>query len=61
MDLEERSIESLPDECENCGATLTTQEKERILAEGGSPALCTICAAEAEPALEDAGDDEPAF
>ena len=47
MDLEERSIEELPERCENCGATLTAAEKQRILDEGSSLALCTTCAAEA--------------
>ena len=37
-DLEERTIESLPDTCENCGATLTDAEKQRILDEGASVA-----------------------
>ena len=57
VDLEERTIESLPERCENCGATLTTPEKQRILDEGASVALCTICAAEQEPAVEE-GDAE---
>jgi hypothetical protein len=47
MELEERSIEELPERCENCGATLTTAEKQRIVDEGASVALCTTCAAEA--------------
>jgi predicted RNA-binding Zn-ribbon protein involved in translation (DUF1610 family) len=46
MELEERSIEELPESCENCGATLTRAEKQRILDEGSSVALCTTCAAE---------------
>jgi hypothetical protein len=52
MDLEERTIESLPNECENCGATLTAGEKQRILDEGASAGLCTICAAELAPIAE---------
>jgi hypothetical protein len=47
MELEERSIEELPERCENCGATLTAAEKQRILDDGSSAALCTTCAAEA--------------
>jgi hypothetical protein len=47
MELEERSIEELPERCENCGATLTAAEKQRILDEGSSLALCATCAAEA--------------
>jgi hypothetical protein len=46
MELEERSIEELPERCESCGATLTRTEKQRILDEGSSTALCTTCAAE---------------
>jgi hypothetical protein len=47
MELEERSIEELPERCENCGATLTAAEKQRIVDDGASAALCTTCAAEA--------------
>jgi ribosome-binding protein aMBF1 (putative translation factor) len=47
MELEERSIEELPERCQNCGATLTAGEKQRILDEGSALALCTACAAEA--------------
>ena len=47
MELEERTIEGLPERCENCGTTLTAAEKLRILDEGSSLALCTTCAAEA--------------
>jgi hypothetical protein len=57
MDLEERTIESLPERCENCGATLTDAEKQRILDEGAAMALCTVCAAEAA-ALPDEGADD---
>jgi hypothetical protein len=59
VDLEERTIESLPDRCESCGATLTAAEKQRILDDGAPLALCTTCAAEAsalpEEGLDDAG------
>jgi hypothetical protein len=55
MELEERTIEQLPGRCENCGATLTDEEKQRILDEGASLALCTICAAEAGAVPEDEG------
>jgi hypothetical protein len=47
MELEERTIEELPERCENCGATLTGAEKQRILDQGSTQALCTTCAAEA--------------
>jgi ribosome-binding protein aMBF1 (putative translation factor) len=57
-DLEERTVESLPDRCESCGATLTTAEKQRILDEGAAMALCTTCAAEAEAVPDEALDEE---
>jgi hypothetical protein len=54
MELEERTIEQLPDRCENCGATLTDAEKRAALVEGAPNAvLCTICAAEVVPLDED--------
>ena len=46
MELEERTIEQLPDRCENCGATLTDAEKKTALEEGGARVLCTTCAME---------------
>src|SRR3954462_6169995 len=48
MELEERTIEQLPDRCQNCGATLTDAEKEPALEEGSALVLCTPCASEAE-------------
>jgi hypothetical protein len=57
MDLEERTIETLPERCENCGATLTTAEKQRILDDGATTALCTTCAMELAPLAEE-GDAE---
>jgi hypothetical protein len=62
MELEERSIEELPERCENCGAMLTGAEKQRIVDDGASAALCTTCAAEAI-ALgdEDSEADGPAY
>ena len=50
MDLEERTIEHLPDRCENCGAELTDVEKSAYLeANRTGPVLCTTCAAEVVP------------
>ncbi len=57
VDLEERTIESLPERCSNCGTTLTSAEKQRILEAEASVALCTTCAAEAD-ALPDEPPDE---
>jgi hypothetical protein len=56
MGLEERTIEALPARCENCGTELTVAEKQRILDEGASAALCTTCAAEQLP-VADEGED----
>jgi hypothetical protein len=56
VDLEERTIESLPERCSSCGATLTSAEKQRILDSGSPVALCTTCAAEAD-ALPDESPD----
>jgi hypothetical protein len=53
MDLEERSIEHLPDRCQNCGTRLTDAEKQGVLERGSSMVLCSICAAEELPASED--------
>ena len=50
MELEERSIESLPDECESCGRKLTDAEKAAALElAADAPVLCTTCAAEQVP------------
>ena len=53
MELEERTIEDLPERCQNCGATLTEPEKQRMLDEGATAALCTICATELDSASEE--------
>jgi hypothetical protein len=52
MDLEEHTLESVGDRCEECGAKLTPAELQQVLETGG-PALCTIHMAEAAPAVED--------
>jgi hypothetical protein len=55
VELEERTIEQLPDRCESCGAQLTDMEKQTALTEGPAAGrvLCTTCAAEAVPLAED--------
>ena len=54
MDLEERTIEQLPDSCQSCGAQLTNAEKRAALEEGAGPlVLCTTCAAEQTPVAEE--------
>jgi hypothetical protein len=45
MDLEEHTIEELPEHCEECGAPLTEQEQQQAMETGG-PALCSVHAAE---------------
>ena len=50
MDLEEHSIETAGERCEECGARLTPAELEAVL-ESGGPTLCSIHAAEDEPGL----------
>lgn len=52
MDLEERSLESAGDVCEECGAPLTDAEKAAVL-EAGGPNLCAIHAAEEVPLSEE--------
>jgi hypothetical protein len=54
-DLEERTIERLPERCQNCGATLTDEEKATALETGASVVLCKVCAAERVPLEEEAG------
>jgi hypothetical protein len=58
VDLEERTIEQLPDDCQNCGATLTDAEKQTALTEGtaSGAVLCKICAAEQVSLDEDEGE-----
>jgi hypothetical protein len=55
MDLEEHTLEDVPDRCEECGARLTPQELEAVL-ESGGPALCSIHAAEVVPVVDEDAD-----
>jgi hypothetical protein len=61
MALEERTIEQLPDNCQNCGATLTDAEKATALTEGppSGLVLCTTCASEVVPVEEDEETEAP--
>ena len=59
MDLEERTLEEVPNRCEECGAELTPRELEAVL-ESGGPALCSIHAAEVVPVAEEDTDLEDA-
>jgi hypothetical protein len=53
MDLEEHTLETVEERCEECGAKLTAREQQLALERGG-PNLCTVHAAEYVPL----GDDE---
>ena len=52
MDLEEHTLETAHERCEECGARLTPQEIEAVLESGGA-SLCTIHAAEVVPVAEE--------
>jgi hypothetical protein len=54
MDLEEHTLESAGERCEECGAKLTERELELVIERGG-PTLCSIHMAEVVPvSAEDA-------
>ena len=58
MDLEEKTLETVGDRCEECGAKLTERELQQVL-ESGWPALCTVHAQEEVPISdEDALEEE---
>jgi hypothetical protein len=52
VDLEERTLESAGDRCEECGATLTPSEIALVLERGG-PTLCSIHMADVMPMTAD--------
>jgi hypothetical protein len=54
MDLEEHTLETAGERCEECGAALTPREIELALETGG-PSLCTVHRTEAVEL-----DEEPA-
>ena len=56
MDLDERTVESVGERCEECGAKLTPAELAAAMETGG-PALCTVHAAESTALDPDALDD----
>ena len=60
MPLEEHTLETAGDRCEECGVKLTSAEQQAVL-ESGGPTLCAIHAAEDEPGLAeaDAQADQP--
>ena len=55
MDLEEHTLETAGERCEECGAKLTERELQAVL-ESGGPTLCAIHAAEVVP-LGDPAED----
>jgi hypothetical protein len=56
MSLEEHTLESAGDRCEECGAKLTERELEVVL-ENGGPNLCALHAAEVVDVAEDPASD----
>jgi hypothetical protein len=60
MDLEEHTLETAGERCEECGAKLTEQELAAVL-ESGGPSLCTIHAQDVVPVAEDAESTEDAY
>ena len=59
MELEERTLETVGEHCEECGAKLTEAELKTAM-ESGGPALCTVHAIESTPLDSDALDDPAA-
>jgi hypothetical protein len=53
MDLEEHTLETAGERCEECGAKLTDQELSAVL-ESGGPTLCAIHANEVVPVGDEA-------
>jgi hypothetical protein len=52
MDLEEHTLETAGERCEECGAKLTERELQTVI-ESGGPTLCTIHAQEVVPVTEE--------
>jgi hypothetical protein len=52
MDLEEHTLETAGERCEECGAKLTPAELEQVI-ESGGPTLCAIHAAEVVPVSDE--------
>jgi hypothetical protein len=57
MDLEEHTLETVSERCEECGAQLTDEELALAL-ESGGPSLCSIHLAEVVPLEDDDVGDE---
>ena len=52
MDLEEHTLESAGERCEECGARLTEREIQLAM-ENGGPSLCSLHLAEVVPLAEE--------
>jgi hypothetical protein len=59
MDLEERTLETVGENCEECGAKLTERELQVVL-ENGGPTLCAIHADDVVDVTEDPSVDPDA-
>jgi hypothetical protein len=59
MDLEERTLETVGEHCEECGAKLTERELQVVL-ENGGPTLCAIHADDVVDVTEDPSVDPDA-
>jgi len=57
MDLEEHTLETAGERCEECGAKLTEDELAAVL-ESAGPSLCKIHAAEVVPVGDEADAEE---
>ena len=57
MDLEERTLETVGDRCEECGTKLTPEEQQAVL-ESGGPVLCSVHIAEVVPVDEESEEEE---
>jgi hypothetical protein len=52
MGLEEHTLETAGDRCEECGAKLTADELAQVI-ESGGPTLCAIHAADVVPVADE--------
>lgn len=58
MDLEEKTLESAGEHCEECGAKLTDRELALVI-ESGGPTLCAIHAADVVTLGDEDAPDDP--
>jgi hypothetical protein len=60
MDLEEHTLETASDRCEECGAKLTEQELTAVL-ESGGPSLCAIHANDVVSVSDESDADDATY